>query len=912
MGTRVMTPALALGLVVCFSLAVGRLHWRGEATIAGSDGRHLLSVVDAAQQARWDGRENKYAARGEDKYAAAGMSIREEREARLQELEALDQEMERREKRAEGGDEGTAEHFSELSHNTQLKFYGFGIGTVAAIGVLSVFLENMLHKLQHWVQGSFMLNKVVTNIIHEVTVLGMLSFALFFFAQVVPEEFEEYIALVEDLHMMLFIWMGLWIGIVCALFAHVELLFLFFAMAEKSPDGQGIKSDRISRYCCILNYLSSSGPEQFLEYRRHRALFVKNFMRSRSGFSSSGEGYHGTMGDDARGGGAGSAEAEARGVDFVEDDFDEAAQAMCEEVIRRYTTRLKSMDAPRARMRSLEGSARERRTVGSSASEESMRARHATFSAPKRASTIGPASSQSASTSTFDSLSATMSERHDLPADALLLESVASAEHNLVQEQEEEAVSGDETMPSTKSHPDSQLYSSLTSSDDSDFHFNEYLVIMSWKQLLHFLNLDWKIWVFVVTALTLLYVWAVVLQLPPQYLLLGLDLLSFVLVFMIAFVLNRYIYPKRLPDPLRLFKGSRPRRILNAVQAGELDIEEDLRNDSPLPTERTSLRKSVTLHPEPANLSIDKPRWKQKMRLLIPLPWELLLLKTAIFLQIGIAAIALVFPDLMWGQWGLSWALEIVFSVQLGFLPIATLGNATRFFPQFLLSASLRFPLKEVLQGLGYVEEDEDELQNSQFYARRRKAEKMALRAMLQYRVATRNRKQARKWIPFVVKNKKIFNIVLGILVVLLFLLTIVMGVLNITLKDDPTAWTGFFLTIFSLYFLLLLPGWQFVGPLRWFSKHAALAKIVPNGNGGVGGTSAKEAPSSHRHPAPAAPSTSLHATPGKRGVHASPSAFSVNAPEEEHAVHSLEHDDPRITSFHGVPTHVHIDGSAH
>ena len=26
-----------------------------------------------------------------------------------------------------------------------------------------------------------------------------------------------------------------------------------------------------------------------------------------------------------------------------------------------------------------------------------------------------------------------------------------------------------------------------------DFHFNEYLLIMSWKQLLHFLNVDWKV-----------------------------------------------------------------------------------------------------------------------------------------------------------------------------------------------------------------------------------------------------------------------------------------------------------------------------------------------------------------------------------------------------------------------------------
>ena len=58
-------------------------------------------------------------------------------------------------------------------------------------------------------------------------------------------------------------------------------------MAEKSPDGDGIKTDRLSRYCCILNYLSSSGPEQFVEYRRYRALFAKNFLRQRSAYSDS-------------------------------------------------------------------------------------------------------------------------------------------------------------------------------------------------------------------------------------------------------------------------------------------------------------------------------------------------------------------------------------------------------------------------------------------------------------------------------------------------------------------------------------------------------------------------------------------------------------------------------------------------
>ena len=63
----------------------------------------------------------------------------------------------------------------------------------------------------------------------------------------------------------------------------------------------------------------------------------------------------------------------------------------------------------------------------------------------------------------------------------------------------------------------------------------------------------------------------------------------------------------------------------------------------------------------------------------------------------------------------------------------------------------------------------------------------------------------------------------------LVAVVVIVLGVVNIwTDEEQSIATVTLLVTFLGLYFLVLLPLWQFVAPLRWYSKSAALSKIVP------------------------------------------------------------------------------------
>ena len=70
---------------------------------------------------------------------------------------------------------------------------------------------------------------------------------------------------------------------------------------------------------------------------------------------------------------------------------------------------------------------------------------------------------------------------------------------------------------------------------------------------------------------------------------------------------------------------------------------------------------------------------------------------------------------------------------------------------------------------MGYIPEDEQPgmtVEESRYYRARRKAEAQCLRSMLKYRESTRSKSQARRWIPFIIRNKKKLNVLLAVLVV--------------------------------------------------------------------------------------------------------------------------------------------------
>ena len=54
----------------------------------------------------------------------------------------------------------------------------------------------------------------------------------------------------------------------------------------------------------------------------------------------------------------------------------------------------------------------------------------------------------------------------------------------------------------------------------------------------------------------------------------------------------------------------------------------------------------------------------------MPLPWELLLLKMFVFIQIGIAAFALVFPELMWERFDVTPISGLILSFEVAVLPV--------------------------------------------------------------------------------------------------------------------------------------------------------------------------------------------------------------------------------------------------